>query len=91
MKSFKLTSQQVHQVEDQALNDTYSDTHLTHQSQVPGKQATKIHAEILLGKEKYYTRKYIFSSVPSTVGAFHNNSNISTEKIVNSSNKHSSY
>ena len=51
MKSFKLTSQQVHQVEDQALNDTYSDTHLTHQSQVPGKQATKIHAEILRGKK----------------------------------------
>lgn len=52
MKSFKLTSQQVHQVEDQALNDTYSDTHLTHRSQVPGKQAIKIHAEILLGGRK---------------------------------------
>lgn len=45
----KHTSQQAHQVEDQALNDTYSDMHLTHQSQVPEKHATNTHMEILLG------------------------------------------
>jgi hypothetical protein len=53
----KHTSQQAHQVEDQALNDTYSDMHLTHQSQVPGKHATNTQYGDSSRGKKYCTIK----------------------------------